>query len=821
MADQVQRDIVVNITVNGSVSAIRALAQLEKAQLQLAKAADTSSKATAASSAASAAGASSVKAHERALEELRQELEAGSSAALDLQRAEQALQAVLASGTLSAEGAAAAQARLEQVQAELNQTTQATTEMSGRMRYGMIDVGYQITDFTTQVAGGTSALRAFSQQAPQAIGAIQTMFNTSSALGSFFMGPWGIAILTGVSVLASLVSVLFDTKKATDELTKANQEAVQAEKERWNSEDDLRLALAKTKQAYLDIRKEMEENVRKEQEATRIQLELAQLRLNSMENEINVRKQLNQEMTKPSADMGQYGAGAAAGAALLNMIQSRGDDAADAAGLQAVAAARKKNEDALTALNKAMINTVSAQKAVTAENDAAEKKAEAAAKKAEERAAKEHEKALQKIKDWEDYLALLNSGGDAIQKLETDSAHLNDALNSGKLSELGVAEAHNALKQNTDALAKAYEDLEIAQESQTGALVRQYNTYAEQQKEGNDQLQALANLIDVVTNPKMKNFYLDLYNTLFEKLNPELVKMNKALDERDAANQKTESAYTAGVGGKSASKNLEAINNQKQVVADLAIQQSAQDPGSAQYEALGKAVEKATDDLKKLQKQQDDTQKSLLSSEGTKVIVDGINAIGTAMADAIEGTKSWADAFTQAGKTIVAEIVKIMTEWLLFKAISGILGGAGGSSSDFLSGIKDKLFSVKGSAQGNVIENGYMKAFASGGVVNGPTIFPMANGGVGLMGEAGPEAIMPLSRLPNGQLGIQSQAPNVVVHNYAGVGVSTSTGQDGSLQIELRAIEGARKAISQDIVRGGNMVSRAMEGTYGVGRGRT
>ncbi len=45
-------------------------------------------------------------------------------------------------------------------------------------------------------------------------------------------------------------------------------------------------------------------------------------------------------------------------------------------------------------------------------------------------------------------------------------------------------------------------------------------------------------------------------------------------------------------------------------------------------------------------------------------------------------------------------------------------------------------------------------AFADGGVVNSPVLFPL-QGGTGLMGEAGPEAIMPLSRGSDGRLGVR------------------------------------------------------------------
>jgi phage-related minor tail protein len=49
---------------------------------------------------------------------------------------------------------------------------------------------------------------------------------------------------------------------------------------------------------------------------------------------------------------------------------------------------------------------------------------------------------------------------------------------------------------------------------------------------------------------------------------------------------------------------------------------------------------------------------------------------------------------------------------------------------------------------------GGIKPFATGGVVGTPTYFPLSTGGLGLAGEAGPEAIVPLSRGPDGRLGI-------------------------------------------------------------------
>ncbi|CAA2101484.1 hypothetical protein MBUL_01199 [Methylobacterium bullatum] len=70
-------------------------------------------------------------------------------------------------------------------------------------------------------------------------------------------------------------------------------------------------------------------------------------------------------------------------------------------------------------------------------------------------------------------------------------------------------------------------------------------------------------------------------------------------------------------------------------------------------------------------------------------------------------------------------------------------------------------------AKGGVITGGRVRPFASGGVVAAPTYFPMRDG-TGLMGEAGPEAILPLARGSDGRLGVaggaSGQPVSVTVH---------------------------------------------------------
>lgn len=58
-------------------------------------------------------------------------------------------------------------------------------------------------------------------------------------------------------------------------------------------------------------------------------------------------------------------------------------------------------------------------------------------------------------------------------------------------------------------------------------------------------------------------------------------------------------------------------------------------------------------------------------------------------------------------------------------------------------------------AKGGVVSGGTVTPFADGGVVAAPTYFPLGRG-LGLMGEAGSEAVMPLARGPDGRLGVRS-----------------------------------------------------------------
>lgn len=85
-------------------------------------------------------------------------------------------------------------------------------------------------------------------------------------------------------------------------------------------------------------------------------------------------------------------------------------------------------------------------------------------------------------------------------------------------------------------------------------------------------------------------------------------------------------------------------------------------------------------------------------------------------------------------------------------AVRPVQNAIGGALANGLSGLLGGLLPFE---KGGSFAQGRVMPFAMGGVVSQPTSFAM-RGGRGLMGEAGPEAIMPLARGPDGRLGVQA-----------------------------------------------------------------
>lgn len=108
------------------------------------------------------------------------------------------------------------------------------------------------------------------------------------------------------------------------------------------------------------------------------------------------------------------------------------------------------------------------------------------------------------------------------------------------------------------------------------------------------------------------------------------------------------------------------------------------------------------------------------------------------------------DALKSVANAIVDTVYSIA-----IKPVTGALGGL------LAQGVAGVMGAGMPFASGGAFSQGKVMPFAKGGIVGAPTTFPM-RGGRGLMGEAGPEAIMPLARGPDGRLGVQSAGGRAV-----------------------------------------------------------
>lgn len=141
--------------------------------------------------------------------------------------------------------------------------------------------------------------------------------------------------------------------------------------------------------------------------------------------------------------------------------------------------------------------------------------------------------------------------------------------------------------------------------------------------------------------------------------------------------------------------------------------------------------------------------------------------------------------FDDMASNFKATIDRMVADLLASQLLKYLLGdfGTTGKLGGALGGWIGELF---GSARGNVFGPGGVHAFAAGGIVSTPTVFPFARG-VGLMGEAGPEAIMPLKRGADGKLGVAASGGAVAVYNSFTINGATDRRSQQQIAAEVGA----------------------------------
>jgi len=127
---------------------------------------------------------------------------------------------------------------LERIQAELNKSATGVTKLSAandravrssaQHRMAVQDLGYQISDFGTQVLSGQGVMRAMVQQSGQVAFALSGMEGAAGSVGKFMAGPWGAAILIGVEALSMLAPKILESSSELEKLAKNADAAVTA-----------------------------------------------------------------------------------------------------------------------------------------------------------------------------------------------------------------------------------------------------------------------------------------------------------------------------------------------------------------------------------------------------------------------------------------------------------------------------------------------------------------------------------------------------------------------------------------------------------------
>ncbi|MCS9499840.1 phage tail tape measure protein [Pseudomonas aeruginosa] len=182
-------------------------------------------------------------------------------------------------------------------------------------------------------------------------------------------------------------------------------------------------------------------------------------------------------------------------------------------------------------------------------------------------------------------------------------------------------------------------------------------------------------------------------------------------------------------------------------------------------------------------------------------------------------------SFSDFTKSILADMARIATRAAASQALSSLFGGFfGGGNAAAQLGV-DNLVSNSGLfANGGAFAGG-VQMFATGGVftnsvVSTPTAFGMSGGRMGVMGEAGPEAVMPLTRTSSGALGVRAMGGggsqiNVEVNIASDGSANVSSSQPGLDQfgrdIGTFVEQKYRQLLARDLRRDG-AIGRAING---------
>lgn len=126
-----------------------------------------------------------------------------------------------------------------------------------------------------------------------------------------------------------------------------------------------------------------------------------------------------------------------------------------------------------------------------------------------------------------------------------------------------------------------------------------------------------------------------------------------------------------------------------------------------------------------------------------------------AFSDVILNSKSAGDALGE----LFDQLQRIAFQQMVTAPLGDFFAGLSGSVAGAVAGAP-----ATPTAFGGVFDNGQVVPFSSGGVFDRPSYFPLAGGKVGMMGESGPETVVPLRREADGKLGFGGNTYNITMN---------------------------------------------------------
>ncbi|WP_417701952.1 phage tail tape measure protein [Pseudophaeobacter sp.] len=583
-----------------------------------------------------------------------------------------------------------------QISANANRATtgiQRMTQMGGQGRFVLQNTANQIGDIAVQMNGGVSAAKTFGQQLPQLFGGLAVLGGPLGLIGPLL----GTVAALGLPVAAALMDIEGSAESLTDRM-KALEESISAVK----SAQELSATSA------VDLMNEYGGLADEAKAIFEINRQIASVRAQGALDKAarGVAGELGVE--------GVFGFGPdqirnleATIASLRGELIALNETTPEIDGLERWKEASARIDelrDGIKGLKTVEGNIDDLADALGLPESAAR---EVVAQFAAIGEAKGPQAQAQAMSDLADYI---NGASDNLAKASEEGELLYDQLLAAvtKALELAKIDIASGIDAGADAAERLKEELAAAL-----ALQNRVNTQESKQYSGRGGDPRTVGNDDYTSNQS--------YQTIDETIEK----------YRRSSKRRGGSAGRAGTGLKEAQRLYDATRSKaEQYAAELARIEDLHRrfPQVVTAEVRDRAVDALNESAK--------------AAEGmAKRLESGFEAAFTAL---ITGAGSAKDVV----KSLAADLAQMAAQ----QAFKSLVGGLFDSSS----GVGGFVGGLVASANGNVIEGGRVRPFANGGVVSSPTYFPMSGRQTGLMGEAGPEGILPLARV-NGKLGVRAQ----------------------------------------------------------------